>query len=144
MTTTEDQPFVDITIQMKEQLEADRCTLYFVDKEKNEVWSKVALGLEGMEIRLPTNRGVVGYVARTGRTLNLKDVYNDPRFDRSTDMRTGYRTKSMLAMAIRGQKNQIIGVLQALNKPAGVFTQEDEKIMQKYSHEVSSLIELRA
>jgi signal transduction protein with GAF and PtsI domain len=69
--------------RLQDSLGADRCTLYIVASD--EVVSRVALGLEIPEIRLPINRGVVGYVARTGNTLNLRDAYNDPRFDRSVD-----------------------------------------------------------
>ncbi|MSQ15894.1 MAG: GAF domain-containing protein [Dehalococcoidia bacterium] len=141
MTTASEQPFLNLLLQLKETVGADRCTLYIVDSKKHEVWSKVAVGLEIPEIRLPTNRGVVGYVARTGRMLNLKDAYNDPRFDRSTDLRTGYRTKSMLTMAIRdAHNNSIIGVLQILNKTTGVFSQDDEKEIANYCQEAAALI----
>jgi adenylate cyclase len=141
MDTTEDRQFRDLTVRLKESLGADRCTFYILDREQNEVWSKVALGLEAGEIRLPIRRGVVGYVARSGKSLNLRDVYNDPRFDRSVDQRTGYRTRSVLAMAIRNAANQVVGVLQAINKAEGTFTPEDEAAMEGYCREAAALIE---
>jgi adenylate cyclase len=130
MDTKTADPFYALTQRLKETLGCDRCTFFLVDQTKREVWSKAAIGLEIAEIRLPTNRGVVGYVARTGRMLNLKDVYNDPRFDRSVDQRTGYRTKSMLTMAIKDGEGQVVGVLQALNKAEGIFTSDDELAMK--------------
>ena len=129
--TNDRDPFYTLTQRLKETLGCDRCTFFLVDRDKHEVWSKAAIGLEIAEIRLPTNRGVVGYVARTGRMLNLKDVYNDPRFDRSVDQRTGYRTKSMLTMAIKDGAGEVVGVLQALNKADGIFTADDELAMKK-------------
>jgi GAF domain-containing protein len=123
-------PFYALTLRLKETLGCDRCTFFLVDRAKHEVWSKAAIGLEIAEIRLPTHRGVVGYVARTGRMLNLKDVYNDPRFDRDVDQQTGYRTKSMLTMAIKDAAGEVVGVLQALNKLDGIFTAEDELAMK--------------
>lgn len=140
MAAATDQQFHDLVAGLKQALGADRCTLYLLDQEKGEVWSKVALGLEIPEIRLRIHRGLVGYVARTGQILNLKDAYNDPRFERSVDQATGYRTKSILTMGIRGQKHQVIGVLQALNKP-GVFTSEDEELMRQACLEAARLIE---
>lgn len=140
MGTVAADPFQDLTVRLKEKLGCDRCTFFLVDRPSNEVWSRAALGLEISEIRLPMHRGVVGYVARTGQTLNLKDVYNDPRFDRSVDRRTGYRTKTLLTMAIRGRDRQVIGVLQALNKVSGPFSAEDEATMQRYCDEAAQVI----
>ena len=138
-TTTAD-PFYALTQRLKDALGCDRCTFFLVDRAKAEVWSKAAIGLEIDEIRLPMRRGVVGYVARTGRMLNLKDVYNDPRFDRSVDQRTGYRTKSMLTMAIKDGDGEVVGVLQALNKAEGIFTSEDELAMKNACAEALGVI----
>lgn len=127
-----DRLLYELAVQAKEELKADRCTIYELDRDKNEVWSRVALGLVGQSIRLSTSRGMVGAVARTGQTLNLKDAYNDPRFNRETDQRTGYRTKSLLSMAIRDSRRRVIGVFQALNKETDVFTDEDEARLGRY------------
>ena len=118
---------------------AERATLFLHDREKHEVWSKVALGLEIPEIRLRTTRGVVGFVARTGQTVNLRDAYNDPRFNRDIDQQTGYRTRSILTMAIKDADDHVIGVLQALNKP-GMFTPEDEAAMVTCCEEAARLL----
>jgi len=72
--------------------------------------------------------------------LNLRDAYNDPRFDRSTDQRTGYRTKSLLTMPIRGKDRHVIGVFQALNKVSGIFTEEDEAKLQRYCEQASQIL----
>jgi adenylate cyclase len=132
-----------LTLQLKDALECDRATFFRVDQEKGEVYSVAASALEIAEIRLPLRRGVVGFVARTGRTLNLKDVYNDPRFDRSTDQRTGYRSKSMLTMAVREADGTVRGVLQALNKASGLFLQNDEAVMAQFSAEALKVIHAR-
>src|SRR5438128_2588819 len=108
VNTSPSESVRELVAQLAGAVQADRCTLYGADRPKREVWSMVALGLEIPEIRMGMHRGVVGYVARTGNMLNLKDVYNDPRFDRSVDLRTGYRSKSMLTMAIRNPSNRVI------------------------------------
>lgn len=136
----ESDPFYALTLRLRETLGCDRCTFFVLDRERNEIFSKAAIGLEIAEIRLPAHRGVVGHAARTGRTLNLKDVYNDPRFDRSVDQATGYRTKSLLTMAIRNGEGDVVGVLQALNKVAGIFTPEDEETMKRFCAEALGVI----
>ena len=129
-----------LTLQLKDSLDCDRATFFRVDHEKGEVYSVAATVLEIAEIRVPMSRGVVGSVARTGRTLNLKDVYNDPRFDRSTDRRTGYRSKSMLTMAVREADGTVAGVLQALNKKDGLFARTDEVVMAQFCAKALNVI----
>jgi len=106
-------------------LNADRGTIYLVDKEKSEIWSKVLTGDGMREIRLPIGVGLAGHVAQTGETLIIPDVYEDPRFNKEYDLKTNYRTKSMLVMPIRNQKREVIGVFQVINKLDGVFTALD-------------------
>ena len=60
---------------------ADRSTLYLLDEDTGELWSKVAQGEEVREIRLKVGDGLAGWVAKSGQVLNIKDVYQDPRFD---------------------------------------------------------------
>ena len=90
----------------------DRGTLYLLDYNKGELWSKILKGNELVEIRLPIGKGIAGYVAATGETLNIPDAYLDNRFDPEFDSRTGYRTKTILCMPMRNKEQKIIGVIQ--------------------------------
>ncbi len=63
---------------------------------------------------------IAGYVALTGKTLNIPNVYDLPselpfRFDTSFDIRNNYRTQSLLAVPLKDQKKEIVGVLQLIN-----------------------------
>ncbi len=118
-----------IAQEIKQALNADRCTVFLLDEEKNELWSKVALGLEMQEIRFASNLGLAGHVATTGETVNIKDAYTDKRFNKEIDMQTGYKTKTILCMPIRNLSHQIVGVFQVLNKKNGEFTQKDEDLL---------------
>ena len=109
----------------RNELDVERGTLYFVDAERKEIWTKIAGNLDGGEIRLPFGQGLAGTVAATGEPVILHDAYADPRFDRSTDLRTGYRTRSMLCVAIHNRRQEIVGVLQLLNKTTGSFGRRD-------------------
>ncbi len=117
-------------------IDAERSTFYVVDHERGEIWSKIAQKAEISEIRLKIGVGIAGHVAKTGETVNIQDAYSDPRFDPSTDQKTGYRTRSVLCMPIfepvsssQKAKPKILAVIQALNKKTGVFTREDEELM---------------
>ncbi|MBI3578010.1 MAG: GAF domain-containing protein [Ignavibacteriales bacterium] len=122
-------------------IEADRGTLYLVDSIKQELWSKVLQGDNMVEIRLPVGKGIAGYVAQTGETINIPDAYNDPRFNPDIDKRTGYRTRNMLCMAMRNKDGKIIGVFQLLNKKGSAFESGDEQFIDAFSSHASVAIE---
>lgn len=117
------QNIVTVAMQLTN---ADRGTLYIVDKEKNELWSLILHANEIKEIRLKIGEGLAGYSAKTGETLNIKDVQNDPRFNKDYDRASGYVTKSMICFPIKNNQSEIIGVLQLINSKNGFFTERDE------------------
>ncbi len=118
-----------IAEETKEAIQADRCTVFLFDKEHNELWSKVALGMENSEIRFPADKGLAGHCVKTGETINIKDAYNDSRFNPEIDYKTGYKTKTILCMPIKNLQQKIIGAFQVLNKLEGYFTDEDEDLL---------------
>ncbi len=118
-----------IAEETKIAIQADRCTVFLLDKEKNELWSKVALGMDSQEIRFPADKGLAGYVVQTGEPLNIPDAYNDPRFNPEVDKKTGYVTKTILCLPIKNNNQEIIGAFQVLNKISGVFTKGDEDLL---------------
>ncbi len=122
-------------------IEADRGTLYLVDAIKQELWSKVLQGSNMVEIRLPVGKGIAGYVAQTGETINIPDAYKDARFTPDIDKRTGYRTRSVLCMPMKNKDGKIIGVFQLFNKKEGVFRDEDEQFIDAFSAHASIAIE---
>lgn len=118
-----------IAEETKIAIQADRCTVFLLDKEKNELWSVVALGMDSQEIRFPADKGLAGYVVQTGEPLNIPDAYNDPRFNPEVDKKTGYVTKTILCLPIKNNNQEIIGAFQVLNKMSGVFTKGDEDLL---------------
>lgn len=118
-----------IAQQIQQALQADRCTVFLLDDETNELWSKVALGLEMQEIRFASNKGLAGHVAMTGETINIKNAYESEYFNKEIDLQTGYKTRNILCMPIRNLSHQIVGIFQVLNKLDGDFTQKDEDLL---------------
>lgn len=119
-----------IAEETKNAIQADRCTVFLWDKDTDELWSKVALGMDSsQEIRFPADKGLAGYVVKSGETLNIVDAYADPRFNPDVDVKTGYRTKTILCMPIMNNNREIIGAFQVLNKIDGVFTKNDEDLL---------------
>ena len=124
-----DKLLMTIAEQTKLVLNADRCSVFLYDKEKNELWPKVALGLGSEEIRFSADKGFAGAVLKTGETIIIKDAYSDNRFNKDIDKKTGYKTYNLICMPIRNIKFEIIGVFQVLNKLNGDFNSSDEEIL---------------
>lgn len=130
-----------IAEETKIAIQADRCTVFLYDKEKNEIWSKVALGMNSEEIRFPADKGLAGYVVKTGETVNIADAYNDERFNKDVDSKTGYKTKTVLCMPIKNNNKEIMGAFQVLNKLDGVFTKGDEDLLDAIGGSASIALE---
>jgi HD-GYP domain-containing protein (c-di-GMP phosphodiesterase class II) len=119
--------------------EADRCTIFIADRERGELWSKVAHG--SREIRFPLGAGIAGAVATTGQAIRIDDAYADPRFNQNVDRTSGYRTRNILAVPMRNTKGEVVGVLQALNRRDGAFTAEDEELLGALAGPAASAVE---
>lgn len=122
-------------------MEADRSSLFLVDKERGELWSKIAQGLEAREIRIKIGEGIAGYVAATGQTVNIREAYEDPRFHKEVDKQTGYRTKTILCVPMINKLGEVIGVIQVLNKLKGTFNEEDEELLLAFAGQAAVAIE---
>ncbi|MCQ2790033.1 MAG: GAF domain-containing protein, partial [bacterium] len=118
-----------IAEETKAAIQADRCSVFLYDKKNEELWSKVALGIESQEIRFTVHKGLAGHVVQTGETINIKDAYSDGRFNPEIDRQTGYHTKTILCMPIKNLNQEIIGAFQVLNKFEGEFNEEDEEFL---------------
>jgi len=130
-----------IVEKISEILNAERSTLFLMDYDTNELWSKVAQGAEISEIRIPRSTGLAGYVVSTGKSVNIRDAYNDDRFDQEVDKETGFRTRSVMCMPVHNRVGKIIGVTQAINKKTGIFEKEDEELLRAFSSQIAVALE---
>jgi signal transduction histidine kinase len=122
-------------------LQAERSTVFLVDRDRGELWSRVAEGLDQQEIRIPMHAGIAGSVATTGTPVRISDAYTDPRFNPEVDKRTGFRTHNILCAPMRNGRGQVIGVFQVLNKRGGNFTAMDEQLLASLSSQAAVAIE---
>jgi Nif-specific regulatory protein len=118
----------------------DRASIFLLDRERNELWSKVALGSNEI-LRFDASMGIAGRAATTGEAINVKDAYSHPQFYTAIDDQTGYRTHNVLAVAVRNQKGEIIGAFEALNKRVGAFSQRDEDFLDSLASHAAIAIE---
>lgn len=110
----------------KQVLDAERGSVWLYDPASDELVLEVATGVG--EVRVPAGKGLVGSCARSRAVINVRDCYNDPRFDATTDKRTGYHTRCLLTLPLVDHKDVLVGVMQVLNKSQGVFEEDDEHV----------------
>ena len=133
----------EILLYLKDEIialfDAERITVYGVDLEKREIFSKIKEGDEIKEIRLSLEKtSVAGHTAVSGKTFNIANVYDsdelkkldaDLKFDDHWDQISGFKTLQLLSGPILYNK-YLKGVLEVINKVGGDrFSQEDVKYM---------------
>ncbi|KAI8911140.1 hypothetical protein EDD86DRAFT_189657 [Gorgonomyces haynaldii] len=109
---------------------ADKASVFIVDKEAGELYSSVFDNGTEKKITTSIDKGVAGYVARTGETVNLANAYDDPRFNPAVDMMTNYKTVSMMCVPLYDPSGEVIGVANLINKTntkIDAFSAEDQK-----------------
>jgi len=135
----------EILINLKDDItslfDAERITVYVVDKNKHQLVSRFKSGRDIEEIRIPiTADSIAGWCAVKNTIINIKDAYNskeltaidpDLRFDNRWDLKTGFKTRQILARPI-GFRNRLLGVIQLMNRKTGrSFVQVDEKSIEE-------------
>ena len=121
-------------------LEAERSTLFIYDQQTDELWSKLAKGAEQTEIRVPAGAGLAGAAFRAGEVLDIPDAYADPRFNRTVDKETGFRTRNLLCVPLIDRSGVRLGVVQVLNKRGGPFTAVDIRRLKAFSAQIAIAI----
>ena len=137
--------FSQVVSRSRDILKADRATLFLVDEASNELYSMVANGSQ--TIRLQKSVGIAGHVTTTGSTVNISDCYADSRFNKDMDLKTGYKTVSMICMAIPDVHGHgSVGCLQLLNKLSDdaegkgsmtSFSENDEALLKQLVGEIA-------
>ena len=122
-------------------MDADRGTIFLIDRGRDELFSKAGHYPEVQEIRLALDQGIAGHVARTGETVILARDEHDPRLHRAIDRKTGYATQSVLCVPIKDHAGEVFGVIQLLNKQGADFDANDARLLRALSAQVAMVIE---
>ncbi len=122
-----------------EALQADRATLYLIDRAQGELVSRVGLSPGMVEIRLRLGEGIAGWVAAHGQSVRVERGRDDPRFEARFDAVTGYQTRSLLAAPVHVE-GEVAGVLQLLNRRGGTFEPADERRVEAEADHLGRLL----
>ncbi len=120
---------------------AERGTIFLNDASTGELYSRIAQGNFRREIRILNTKGVAGWVFTQNQGVIIHDAYKDERFNKAVDVRTGFRTKSILCAPLRTVSGEKIGVSQILNKIDGSFEQEDLDLLEAMTEQAAIAIQ---
>lgn len=157
-----DEMLRSIAAKTGELLGADRTTIFLKDEDRNQLWSIVAKdgGGGSLEIRIPADRGsIAADVATTKQVINIPyDFFDDPRSGAAKQQyeRTGYRTYTMLALPLLNENQELVAVVQLLNKLKSLhnptaqlgekidlsgFSEEDERVFEEFAPSIRLILE---
>lgn len=145
-TTDLDQLLSIIVSEVQTVLGCEGAGVLLYDGERDDFyWRSVQdkesyLSSAREEIRIPRDRGVCGWVFNSGEPALVHDAANDPRLYREVEEKSGFTTRNMICVPLQTREKRQ-GVLYALNKVDGSFTDEDVEIMMALSSSVVLALE---
>lgn len=135
-----DNVLPSISEEAKAIVNAERCSIFIADHESGILWTKHADGIGRIAVSIDS--GIVGGTARLKAPQRVNNPYEDSRFLSKIDEKSGFVTRNILAVPIFNSQQEVIGVIQLLNKYTGDFTENDEGIMNFFANYVSGTLEL--
>ena len=127
-----------ISVHAKSMVGAERCSIFLYNREEDALWTTLADGEE--KIVVPFDIGVVGQTIRVKKPLIENEPYDNMNFLPDIDMQTGYYTQNILTSPIFDEEDEVIGVLQLLNKEGG-FSKNDAELITAFTESISAFIE---
>jgi GAF domain-containing protein len=129
-----------ISEEAKAIVNAERCSIFIVDREGEMLWTKLSDGIGRIAIAI--NSGIVGDTVLRKIAQIVNNPYEDNRFLAKIDEKSGFVTRNILAIPIFNSRQEVIGIIQLLNKYHGDFDEKDEGIMSFFANYISGTLEL--
>ena len=118
--------------------------MFLIDRRRKVLCTMVADGLSVGEITVPWDKGLAGACFQSKQVVNIRDAYDDPRFNKAVDVQTGFRTRSVLCYPVLNAAEEVIGVVQLINKvgesSALRFTENDEDLLAAFAGQIGMFV----
>jgi len=118
--------------RVQDTLDAEACSVMLLDESGQTLRWEVALGEQAHPLQtltVPLGQGVSGRVAASGTSERIEIAETDAAWTAKYDAVTGFRTRAILCVPIR-TRNEILGVIQVLNRRTGSFTETDQELLE--------------
>jgi len=128
-----------IAERIKSALHCEESSIFLYNPAKEELYFEIATGNKEDELKkivIRKGEGVAGWIAEKRESVILNDCTSDPRFGKSVDEKTNFITRSILGSPVISG-NSLIGVVEAINKINGDFSEEDNILLKEFSSFIS-------
>lgn len=119
---------------------AQRCSIFMVDKEDEILWTMISDGIGRIVISLDS--GIVGKTYNSQKAQIVNDPYNHPDFLKDIDKKSGFTTRNIITIPIFNSLRDVIGIIQLLNKEGGDFNDKDLETLTFFANYISGSLEL--
>ena len=133
----------NLMARINDVLGMEAASILLVNESSGELEFATAAGGGAEQVkglRLRPGQGIAGWVAQTGQTLLVPDVSKDSRFYPEIDNLSGFVTRSVLCVPLK-IKGRVVGVIEALNKAEGTFTEHDRHLLEAMAPTAAIAIE---
>ncbi len=120
---------------------SERASVFLYDDLNDLLWSQASTDLKTNAVRISPHCGITGWVFRSRSAVIVNDPYSDPRFFPGVDKKTGLRTRNILCTPLVNRRQACVGTLQAMNKKAGDFDENDLELLTAASYYVTIALE---
>ena len=122
-------------------LVAERASIFLWDRPRKTLIGKPALGVEGGQLEVPDDAGIVGQVLASGEPQRVDSDGNQQQVDRQVDRQLGFQTRSLLCVPLRGKGGRLLGVFEMINKQQGSFNDSDEEALTELAAHAAIALE---
>jgi len=138
-----DEVLATVLEEVRRLLDVVACSVWLVDRKTGELVCRQVTNPQGDVVRgwrLPPGKGLAGWVAQHGQTLNVPDVQHEPRHFKGVDEKTGLSLRSILTVPLRA-KGETIGVIQVVDATVSRFNRDDQMLVESLAAAAARAIE---
>jgi len=139
------QEMEPLLVQMAEaatkMLQADRASIFLWDKPNRLLIGRPALGVDGNELRIPDDKGVVGEVIRAKQPRRVDLRFGQEQIAREVDVKLGYKTRTLICVPLLSRRGEVLGAFEVINKLDGDFNEEDETALTEFASHAATALE---
>ena len=124
-------------------LNSERATVFLWNRDTKQLIGRPALGVEGNELTIAEDVGVVGECIKTGQPIRVdEDISREQaQIDRRVDEKLEFKTRTLLCVPMLSSKGEIQGAFELINKIEGNFTDDDQRALVEMARYAALAIE---
>ncbi len=122
---------------------AEAASILLYDEIHQQLYFQAASNLDAPKMKgliVPVDNSIAGWIIRNQEAVIVCDAQNDPRHFGNIGKATNVETKSLLGVPL-STKDKSIGVLEAINKQHGDFSEEDKELLMALGSQAAIAIE---